>query len=210
MKIEIDENIIDVIIERKKIKNMYLRIDDNLNIYVTANKWTSDDEIARVIKKEYQKIAKMYYLKLKEKDNDMYFTYLGIKYDVIYEDVKNVIIKEHEIYTKNDKMLDKFYLNKCNEIFNSRLSTKLLLYPNVNKVSLKIRKMKTRWGVCNRRDNTITLNSELLKKDVSLIDYVIVHELTHFKHPNHQKAFWEDVAKNYPYYKEARKMLKDI
>ena len=53
--------------------------------------------------------------------------------------------------------------------------------------------MKTRWGVCNRSNNTITLNSELLKKEITLLDYVIVHEMCHFKHPNHSKDFWNEV-----------------
>ena len=70
--------------------------------------------------------------------------------------------------------------------------------------------MKTRWGVCNRSNNTITLNSELLKKEITLLDYVIVHEMCHFKHPNHSKDFWNEVSKYYPYYKLARKKLKEV
>ena len=68
--------------------------------------------------------------------------------------------------------------------------------------------MKTRWGVCNRGNNTITLNTELLKKDIDLLDYVIIHELCHFYEPNHSANFWNWVAKYYPNYKEARKRLR--
>ena len=70
--------------------------------------------------------------------------------------------------------------------------------------------MKSRWGVCNRGNNTITLNKQLIKKDISLLDYVIVHELCHFKYPNHSKYFWNEVAKYYPNYKLARKQLKEV
>jgi predicted metal-dependent hydrolase len=70
--------------------------------------------------------------------------------------------------------------------------------------------MKTRWGVCNIKDKVITLNTELLKKDMSLIDYVIVHEISHLYHPNHSKNFWNLVSTHYPYYKVARKMLKEV
>ena len=55
---------------------------------------------------------------------------------------------------------------------------------------------------------TITINTELITKDVHLIDYVIIHELSHFKHMNHSKEFWQYVEKVYPYYKKARKELK--
>ena len=68
--------------------------------------------------------------------------------------------------------------------------------------------MRTRWGVCNRRTNTITLNTELLEKDITLIDYVIIHELCHFFEPNHSKNFWYLVSLACPDYKERRKKLK--
>ena len=68
--------------------------------------------------------------------------------------------------------------------------------------------MKTRWGVCNRSSNVITLNTELLKKEIDLIDYVIIHELCHFYEANHSSRFWKQVEKRYPKYKEARKRMK--
>ena len=68
--------------------------------------------------------------------------------------------------------------------------------------------MKTRWGVNNRTSKTITLNSELLKKEIDLLDYVIIHELCHFYEPNHSFKFWAHVEKYYPKYKEARKRLR--
>ena len=77
------------------------------------------------------------------------------------------------------------------------------------KFSIRIRKMTTRWGVCNRGNNIVTLNSELIKKDITLLDYVIVHELSHFKEANHSNRFWNEVAKRYPNYKEARRALRD-
>ena len=73
---------------------------------------------------------------------------------------------------------------------------------------LKIRQMKTRWGVCNRKDNSVTLNLELIKKDKSCLNYVIVHELSHFVHFNHTKEFWCTVEKYCPDYKSVRQELE--
>ncbi len=211
MKVDIDGNIIEVIIVKKNIKNMYFRIDENLNLLVTVNKWVGTREIERVIKSKHDAIKRMYYLKLKEKDQDAYFYYLGNKYNIIYDEtIKEICFDSENIYTKDDKMLDKFYLKKCREIFEIRLGQQKLLFSDIDVSVLKIRKMKTRWGVCNRRDKIITLNSELLKKDITLIDYVIIHELCHFYHPDHSKRFWEQVSEYYPYYKKARAMLRDI
>ena len=83
------------------------------------------------------------------------------------------------------------------------------MFDDLPKFTLRVRKMKTRWGVCNKSSMTVTLNTELITKDVNLIDYVIVHELCHFKHMDHSPAFWNEVYKYYPYYKQARKELNN-
>ena len=69
--------------------------------------------------------------------------------------------------------------------------------------------MKSRWGVCNYVKKTVTLNSELIKYERSIIDYVIVHEFSHFTHYDHSTAFWALVSTYYPDYKKARKELRE-
>ena len=68
--------------------------------------------------------------------------------------------------------------------------------------------MTSRWGVCNLKNKNITLNLDLLKYDIVCLDYVIVHELSHFIYPNHSSNFWQLVSKYCPNYKEIRKKLK--
>ena len=80
---------------------------------------------------------------------------------------------------------------------------------SIPKPNLKIRKMKTRWGVCNIENHNVTLNSELYRYDIECLDYVIVHELSHFIEANHSQDFWLQVSKYCPNYKEIRKKLKD-
>ena len=69
--------------------------------------------------------------------------------------------------------------------------------------------MKTRWGVYNRKNHTITLNSRLIEFDTEKIDYVITHELSHIIHFDHSEYFWQLVSKYCPNYKKIRKELKD-
>lgn len=69
--------------------------------------------------------------------------------------------------------------------------------------------MKSRWGVCNRKNISITLNLELIKKEVKYIDYVIIHELSHFIEFNHSHRFWEYVNKYCDDYKKIRKEMKE-
>ena len=92
------------------------------------------------------------------------------------------------------------HLNKIYERFSRKIP-----YPE-----LKIRKMTTRWGVCNKGSMTVTLNSKLIHKDPFLIDYVIVHELSHLIHANHSSDFWDLVEENMPDYKKYRKEMKEF
>jgi len=54
---------------------------------------------------------------------------------------------------------------------------------------LSIRAQKTRWGSCSSRKN-INLNYRLLFIDKELMDYILLHELSHTIHMNHSRAFW--------------------
>jgi predicted metal-dependent hydrolase len=73
----------------------------------------------------------------------------------------------------------------------------------------EVKKLKSRWGSCDTH-NVITLNIYLMQLDWSLIDYVILHELTHTIHKHHQKDFWDYLEKILPNYKERRKLLKTM
>ena len=70
--------------------------------------------------------------------------------------------------------------------------------------------MTTRWGVCNIKSHVITLNLELIKRDIKYLDYVINHELSHLIYGDHSREFWDLVGENCSYYKECRKEMKDF
>jgi hypothetical protein len=81
-----------------------------------------------------------------------------------------------------------------------------LQYLELPATQLQFRKMKRRWGSCSSK-GSITLNTELIKKDFSLIDYVIVHEICHLKVPAHNKAFYSLVESILPDWKKRKKLL---
>ena len=127
---------------------------------------------------------------------------------VFDETIKGVVVEDGFIYAKNESAFDKWYKNECERVFSERIEYCLQSFNDIPRFSLRIRKMTSRWGVNNVTKKIITLNSELLKRDVTLIDYVIVHELCHFYEANHSSRFWAQVEKRYPYYKLARKRLR--
>lgn len=73
---------------------------------------------------------------------------------------------------------------------------------------ITIRNQKTRWGSCSSKGN-LNFNCLLMLAPPEVLDYVVVHELCHRKQMNHSKAFWLEVEKVIPDYKEARKWLEE-
>lgn len=208
MKYVIDEIEYNVNIIKKNNKNTYIRIRNN-EIYITTNYFVSKSYIKQLLDKNYCTIKKMIEKENKkiEKNNNFYF--LGKKYDVIYVNYSDIEISADKIFVKSEEYLNKWLKKQIEIIFKERLDYIYNLY--VEKIpypKLRIRKMKTRWGVCNRSNNIVTLNSELIKYGYEQIDYVIVHELSHFIHFDHSKNFWLQVSKYCKNYKEIRKSLK--
>lgn len=206
MKYMFDDISLDVVIERKKIKNIYFRIKEDLKLYISCGYLCSDKYIEKLLNDNKNSIIRMYNNMLNKVSikNDIY--YLGGKMNYIYSD--KVYIDGLNIYGPSIEVINDYLEKNCLDIFKNRLDRLMIQFEDLPKFRLRIRHMKTRWGVCNRSSMTVTLNTELIHKDVSLIDYVIVHELCHFKYMDHSKNFWMEVEKYYPYYKLARKRLK--
>lgn len=72
---------------------------------------------------------------------------------------------------------------------------------------IKFKKMKSRWGSC-RADGTVTFNTQLAKVDKRLIEYVVVHELSHLRHMNHSKSFYSLVSQYIPDWRDLDRKLR--
>ncbi len=208
MQKSIDGNLVDIVIVYKNNKNIYMRFKEK-KLYITCNRFVSKKTIEKLIDENIVKITKMYHASCTTKEHDLFFNYLGKEYPICYNDNINETYLEGDIvFSPNAKKLQKFYQSEVERVFNLEVQKIVSSFENIPKFTLKFRVMKTRWGVNNLGSHTITLNTELLKKDIDLLDYVIIHELCHFYEPNHSPRFWEHVKKYYPNYKDARKRLR--
>ena len=209
MKIEIDGQELNVIITRKKkLKRMYLRVKEDFNIYISANVFTKDKDIINFINQNKNFIIKNLKLRKKQNEYEKDFYYLGKKYDLVYLNNKDIIIGDRKVFIDKKIDLNKWLKKQSLLIFQEELNKIYKDFPcKIDKPTLTIRNMKTRWGVCNVKTKRITLNLSLIKKDIKYLDYVIVHELSHLIYPNHSKDFWNLVGIIEPNYKKIRKEL---
>ena len=208
MKIEIDSQVYEVEIIKKNNKNTYIRVKDG-KIVVTTNRFTSKNSIIKLIQDNKLSIIKMIDRDSKKLDKSRKFYYFGRKYDIVYG-FNGIEFDNDKIYASNEVQFKKYIDKEIHRIFKERLDYWYNIFEeNIPVPNMKIRKMTSRWGVCNIKNYNVTLNYMLSTYDITCLDYVIVHELSHFIHPNHSRNFWLLVGKYYPDYKKARKMLKD-
>lgn len=210
MKIILSNIEFDIFVERKNIKNMYLRIKKD-GIYITCNYLVPKSMIISFIKNNEKTILDSYSRVKKKEEKEKSFYYLGKKYDVI---VMNTITKiefaEDRVFVKSLTYLDTFLTNEAKKVFNDRVKVCYSMFDEeIPYPKVIIGKMKRKWGYCNKAENLIKLNFDLIKYPIEEIDYVIVHELCHFLEFNHSKRFWGYVKKYFPDYKTAMKVLKE-
>ncbi len=67
----------------------------------------------------------------------------------------------------------------------------------------------TRWGSCSSRKN-LNFSYRLMMVPPEAIEYVVIHELSHLRHMNHSKAFWDLVYSRMPNYKAMEKVLREF
>ena len=208
MKYTYLDNVYNIRIIRKNNKNTYIRFRNN-EIVVTTNYLVSNKSIEKLIKDNNSFINNAI-----DKSNKIEelegFKLFGNIYDIVYINFnKNVEIDGNKIYAKDEKSLNKYLSKYIYSIYLDRLRYWFDIFEErLPNYILKIRKMKSRWGVCNTKKNIVTLNLELSKYDIKYLDYVIVHELSHFIHPNHSKDFWLVVSKYCSNYKEIRRDMR--
>lgn len=212
MKIDIDCKSYEVIIERKlSNKNTYIRVKPDFSILVTTGKFTTDREIKNLINTNYDKLVKMIKAQEVKVQNSEGFNYLGKKYDIVYVDYCDISFGSEKVFINKKLDVDKWYKEQAQKIFLEHLN---LIYEHFSKKipypRLRIRKMTSRWGVCNTKTKVVTLNLELIKRDTKYLDYVIVHELSHLIHANHSAYFWALVEENMPEYRVYRKEMKEF
>ncbi len=217
-----DNDAIQIKIKKNKIKNMYLKatlsgitaiIPDKSDSLTTHNFLEKNKNWLIKMVYRYRNIlhdyAKIYY-------NSKLIFYRGKLYTLhLIKDKTNFVtisdnlkkITFHAINIKTfKKKIKEWYKEETITILSHKIP---LINQNLsvsyNKINVKY--LKSKWGSCSNKRN---LNFHYLLSSLpdNLINYIIIHELTHILEFNHSKNFWKLVKLNDPFYKEHINLLK--
>lgn len=147
-----------------------------------------------------------------KKDKNTYF-YLGKEYELgVRQSPKELVEVADKIYvaSKNPNLIQKYLTSWFKQQARKIIVQRVQLYANVSGATYKsigITSAETRWGSCSS-DKSLNFNWKLVMAPLSVIDYVVCHEIAHLSEMNHSRAFWETVRKMYPLYREHRTWLK--
>lgn len=105
------------------------------------------------------------------------------------------------------KLID-WYLEHAEEKIGRRVN-RFVQQIGRRPTNIEIKNQERRWGSCSS-DGTIRFNWKIVMAPVSIMDYVVVHELCHLIHPHHSPHFWEKLQSIIPDFRKRQKWLKDF
>lgn len=202
-------------IRKSTLKNSYITIKKS-GIITLKTSNVSNDYIQNLltkkelwIRKQLQIVEKNPPLRVNIQDEVLLF---GEIFSIDIEEAKELrnYLKKIDISNIDNisKCYDKFYKTYAKNYLIPRVEH----YSRIMELDfseIKFRKMRSRWGSCSSK-GVITLNSELIKIDKRLIDFIVVHELAHLVHMNHSKRFHSLVEHYMPNAKALNQELKGV
>jgi len=227
LRVEYQNSRIDFDLEYRNRRTMAIHVSPPNKVLVLSPAGISEDIIRERVRSKGRWILKKLF-ELKDMDPDNFrkdfkdgetFLFLGIDYNL--KIVKNgrkipkVFFRESKFCLetgifdtfKMKKAMEKWYRKKADRIINDRVE---LYIDKIGKrpQDIKVKEQNRRWGSCTAKGN-LYFNWRIIMAPPGIIDYVVVHEMSHLVYLNHSRNFWQKVESVLPDYKERRKWLKE-
>lgn len=209
MRVEFNDFSIEYNVTYGKGRKISINIDSVGFITVKAPNNTGEEIIVNAIKQNGKLIKKRldeisrFNNRLEEKsyDENGKFLHFGKEY-FLNELINTAGLNEEELRAN----LKKFYIASLKKIVVERIK----IYQNMIGVKpklIEVAESKSKWGSCTS-SKKITFNYRLAMAPIEAIDYVVVHELCHLKHMNHDRSFWRLLGSVLPDYKKREEYLQ--
>ncbi|WP_379135357.1 M48 family metallopeptidase [Paenibacillus sp. sgz500958] len=208
MRIVVQNQPIDFNVTYKNRKKLSIHIDPIGLVTVKAPKGTTEEMVLSAVERHGPWILEQLHKleearktpEAKEYQDEGKFLHLGQEVP-LHELIDTDGLSEEELRIQ----LKKFYFASCKKIVGKRIGdyqAKLGVKPK----SIEIVESRTKWGSCSS-DKKLTFNYRLAMAPVEVIDYVIIHELCHLLHMNHDRSFWRRLGSIMPDYKAKEEYL---
>lgn len=229
-KVETACGTIEFTFERKKIKNINLRIRRDGSVYVSAPQRVPVKAVESFVvsKSDYIRNAVLHFSQVKAEKTEMQYasgenvTLLGRKMQIrVEKDSKEfaacdgiyvyIHIKNPDYYNRRKNLFNSWLDEQCLTVFDEimhEVHKKFAPY-NIAFPQLKIRSMTSRWGSCQPFKGVITLNKKLIEAPENCIEYVVFHEFCHFIHPDHSKQFYSLLQAMLPDWRDCKRILEE-
>lgn len=210
----------------KKRKTLGIYFDSYGNIELRAPRDTEASVIVRFLEMHFEEIetkqkqikAQLKGQKVRTYEMGEQFLYLGKDYPikvtlnhegaedrVAFDGVRLEVLcqTDHKAYVQ--KLMKRFYYQKCKAVVESRIK---YFQPRFKEKprSIRISDDSATWGTCNG-SREMTFNWKLAMAPEGVIDYIVVHEMCHMVHLNHDRSFWRLVGKHMPEYEISEQWL---
>lgn len=202
---------------RSKRKSVALVIDNEAKLIVRAPMDMPDTVIDGFVRKkkrwinEKQKQVAVF----GEKHPDVVvetgesLMYLGSNYAIIKDAVDMVEFSGNELIVPenyNVEALTSWLKEQAIQVISERVKLNANIM-GITPGTINISEAKARWGSCSTKNN-LNFAWRLIMCPLSVIDYVVVHELSHITYKNHSPAFWARVKTVHPNYEDDQNWLK--
>ncbi|WP_150275921.1 M48 family metallopeptidase [Paenibacillus tepidiphilus] len=208
MQFELNEEIIPIDVQYGKRKKLSLHMDVAGRFTLKAPKGTSEEALRNALERQRDWITSALRRSRearrtpepKQYSDEDRFMYLGKEYPL------HELIRTEDLTAEELKLqLKRFYFASLKKLVAERIGpfqTKLRVKPK----TIEIMESSTKWGSCSA-DKKLAFNYRLAMAPAEVIDYVIVHELCHLQHMNHDRSFWRLVGSIMPDYPEKEAYL---
>lgn len=210
-------------LKQSKRKTMSIYIERDGRVSVLAPEHLNIEEIEKVLEEKrywiYSQLAEWEYLNSARVNrqfvNGEGFLYLGRSYRLKLVEEQDEPLKLYQGYfclRKKDvpsatEHFKDFYRRKGTEKLKDRVDHyKDIL--GVQPQGIRVMELKNRWASCSE-NNILNFHWKCIMAPMTIIDYIVVHELAHFIYPNHNESFWNVVDKVLPDYLERKNWLRE-
>lgn len=214
---------IDITIEKtSRRKTVSIFIERDGSVRVLAPESAPDEKIESAIKtKEYQIYSKLARWKelnqgkvKREYVNGQSFLYFGRNYQLSLVENQDIPLKLSGGYLCLDQkyqsdafaVFKAFYKEKALQKIKERMKLIGDLFQD-KPSSIVVMELKNRWASWSH-NNRLNFHWKCAMAPVSILDYIIMHEMVHLKYPNHSPEFWNELDKKMPNYREYENWLK--